>query len=742
MAYSAPSTRSTSDLITAAIWNADLVANEIAIYAGALSVTSQAVGDILYASSTTQFTRIAAVAAGQVLGSAGTGTVPAYSATPALTSVDMGGTTVYGSRAITVDTGGVLNVVLASSAGDDFTVDTDKLVVSGDTGDIGIGVAAPQAKLHILSASAGTHTPHSSADELVIEGSSSTGLTIVTPDAQTGFLAWSSPTRSADFGCRVSYNYDADTMTIGQIAGGAKIALKGANTGIGTLAPISLLDVRGPVGTGATPAGLLTLATNELTVVDGDQLGRLEFRSPIATAGTDAIVSAAAIWVEANATFSASVNSADIVFATAASGAATEKMRILSSGNVGIGTSTPGINFGGGTADYTSGPTLEINGGTRGALLISGTTDAQLLFGDAGNSADEQKAGIGYDSGILSLYHVTDANYGRSAPGLSLLNSGSVGIGTAAPAHTLAVKGGVNNGSPYRVPIATFQTASYDQWLSITGDGSGASGGMGIQYGVGTGVPELFITTGKVGINNTSPSHALHVKAVDADIAVESTTGTNSTSFQAINTGGTLKIGLEENTGGILVPGSGAYNAIVSHSGAYAMGFATSNIRRLDIASGGTVHVFGTFTAGTKTFQIPHPLPALKDTNYLIHGCLEGPRLDLIYRGTVTLVDGVAAVDLDDAAGMTAGTWALLCRDAQVFTTNETGWFHVRGTVSGSTLTIECEEGTCTDTVSWMVVAERQDDEIKAQSSTDEDGHLILEPLQVENPSASASPSA
>ena len=31
-----------------------------------------------------------------------------------------------------------------------------------------------------------------------------------------------------------------------------------------------------------------------------------------------------------------------------------------------------------------------------------------------------------------------------------------------------------------------------------------------------------------------------------------------------------------------------------------------------------------------------------------------------------------------------------------------------------------------------MVVAERQDDEIKAQSSTDEDGHLIIEPLQVE----------
>ena len=87
MAYSAPSTITTGTLITAAKWNADVVANPIAIYAGAMSVSSQAVGDILYASSTTQLGRIAAVATGQVLTSAGTGTVPAWSS-----NVDLGGT--------------------------------------------------------------------------------------------------------------------------------------------------------------------------------------------------------------------------------------------------------------------------------------------------------------------------------------------------------------------------------------------------------------------------------------------------------------------------------------------------------------------------------------------------------------------------------------------------------------------------------------------------------------------------
>lgn len=68
MAYVAPTTRTTGTLITAAIWNQDVVDNIIAMYAGALSVASQAAGDILKASSATQWARLAIGAAGQVLG--------------------------------------------------------------------------------------------------------------------------------------------------------------------------------------------------------------------------------------------------------------------------------------------------------------------------------------------------------------------------------------------------------------------------------------------------------------------------------------------------------------------------------------------------------------------------------------------------------------------------------------------------------------------------------------------------
>jgi len=83
---------------------------------------------------------------------------------------------------------------------------------------------------------------------------------------------------------------------------------------------------------------------------------------------------------------------------------------------------------------------------------------------------------------------------------------------------------------------------------------------------------------------------------------------------------------------------------------------------------------------------------------------------------------------------MSSGTWVLLCRDEQVFSTNETGWFHVRGSVSGSILTIDCEEADCTDTVSWMVVACRQDDHMKNSDTTwcDDQGYPIIEPLKPE----------
>ena len=142
-------------------------------------------------------------------------------------------------------------------------------------------------------------------------------------------------------------------------------------------------------------------------------------------------------------------------------------------------------------------------------------------------------------------------------------------------------------------------------------------------------------------------------------------------------------------------------------------------------------HVYGALSKASGSFRIDHPLPSKKDSHDLVHSFVEGPRADLIYRGTTTLVDGKSTVDLDTAAGMSKGTWVLLCTSEQVFTSNETGWNHVRGLVSGSTLRIECQDENSTDTISWMVVAERCDNHMKEASWTDENGKPIIEPEKI-----------
>lgn len=66
MAWSDPVSRTTGTLITAAIWNQDVVDNPAALRAGGLSIASQAALDFVYPSSATQFARVAAGTALQV----------------------------------------------------------------------------------------------------------------------------------------------------------------------------------------------------------------------------------------------------------------------------------------------------------------------------------------------------------------------------------------------------------------------------------------------------------------------------------------------------------------------------------------------------------------------------------------------------------------------------------------------------------------------------------------------------
>ena len=122
----------------------------------------------------------------------------------------------------------------------------------------------------------------------------------------------------------------------------------------------------------------------------------------------------------------------------------------------------------------------------------------------------------------------------------------------------------------------------------------------------------------------------------------------------------------------------------------------------------------GNLTAdGTKSFRICHPVEALHDTHHLFYFATEGPRADLIFRGAADLVAGTATVDLDAVSSQTDGTFVALTRDPQIWVNNATGWSAVKGSISGNTLTITCQDETSTDTVHWLVVADRYDDHMR-----------------------------
>ena len=98
--------------------------------------------------------------------------------------------------------------------------------------------------------------------------------------------------------------------------------------GIGTATPLTSVDIE----SGLTTVGaVLTLSTKEPTVVDGDVIGRINFRAPLET-GADALLLLASMHAEADATFNASTNSTELVFSTASGDAAAERLRITHDG--------------------------------------------------------------------------------------------------------------------------------------------------------------------------------------------------------------------------------------------------------------------------------------------------------------------------------------------------------------------------------------------------------------------------
>jgi hypothetical protein len=262
----------------------------------------------------------------------------------------------------------------------------------------------------------------------------------------------------------------------------------------------------------------------------------------------------------------------------------------------------------------------------------------------------------------------------------------------------------------------------------------------GADFAVNT--DDFFVdgSVSRVGIGTTSPDKILDISNAgnNADMPiVQSSASEAGWQMHCTGTGG--KNWNWHSTGG--ASGAGQGKMILYNLTDAAIAMVVTAAGNVGITGGttaftpsSTLTVTGSVSKSSGSFQIDHPLPAKKDTHWLVHSFVESPKADLIYRDKVDLVNGSATVNIDTAAGMTDGTFVLLCDDVQCFTSNETDWDAVKGSVSGNILTIECQNTSSTATISWMVIGDRKDEHMtdSGTSWTDGNGKPIVEPLKEE----------
>jgi hypothetical protein len=190
---------------------------------------------------------------------------------------------------------------------------------------------------------------------------------------------------------------------------------------------------------------------------------------------------------------------------------ATERMRILAGGNVGIGTTNPATLLQVGSASTSSellriGVAYSVANSQRGAITwhdgsgvtskiwseYDGSTYTKLNFGGL-------YSGGSYDQGTF----------------LTIRGNGFVGIGNTAPSYKLTVDGNVN-----AAPVAAISNTAvgghlvymgYNDGTNRTAIGIEDGGGNASSYGIQVGTYFAVRDDGRVGIGTTNPSSTLQV---------------------------------------------------------------------------------------------------------------------------------------------------------------------------------------------------------------------------------------
>jgi hypothetical protein len=129
---------------------------------------------------------------------------------------------------------------------------------------------------------------------------------------------------------------------------------------------------------------VLNLKSEEDEIVDGETIGKILFTAGDSDGG-DGAVTSASIEAEADATFSSTVNSTDLVFQLGSDGAVAEKMRLTHEGNLTVSSVITATGFTIGSAVIAESELEQIDGITAGtasaskALVVDGSKNISSI---------------------------------------------------------------------------------------------------------------------------------------------------------------------------------------------------------------------------------------------------------------------------------------------------------------------------------------------------------------------------
>ncbi len=411
------------------------------------------------------------------------------------------------------------------------------------------------------------------------------------------------------------------------------------NIGIGTTTPstkfqaysnasryVSLLDTNSTISNifrvdDNSAANIFTLENRDITAATNHGVD-IEYR--LANDTTTTAINAGTIRLakENLWTTTASTQDSYFAFSPGTDGAPSEKMRIVgSTGNVGIGTTTPGATF-------------DVNGTTRLGGLNVGVYPALVL-----NNKSADAAGVGtglqfknrndasnhmgsiqtiYRGGITSALTMMDFFVSNAVtPKMTLDGSGNLGIGTTTPAARLDVAGTIAQDSP--IARFSFGGTWNDEMRIVPGGANGTNPSLRLYRTTGVGLNynpyEMKLAAGGSLQFNTgssaakgSESYTTNTMTLSAAGNVGIGTTTPSVKLETYTTG-TFSLAASSNNGSLWFGHDATTNFIqsvatnrTSAQNLYIGGYATQAPALTEI-EGASIFLNGNVGIGTSTPQ-------------------------------------------------------------------------------------------------------------------------------------------